>query len=520
MFSTIQNQLDDGVFVFSSIGNVNDWIPFSIPTGYKNISITCIGAGGGGGGAYNANTLTRAGGAGGGSGAITTVTYPLKFIPPTIYLQPGIGGSGGASGATGAAGTTGGNTYVSLSRSQTNASLLSFAQGGGGGGGASSATAATAGTGGTIATVASVPYAVFGNPTFIAGVNGGAGGAGTTGTPSNVTAMASSIVTGGAGGAGAVSNTVPQVGASVTGAGIMPTVEPSAITYANNAVGYYSHVFITNNRYIASTNFESTLTPTTTGDFTIEFWWYHASTGGGRQDLFHLSPSSGFNRIMVIHDGTNLAYATGTTTAAANRIASAQTLASLAFKWNHVALSRVSGTSSLYLNGTRLGTFVDSQTWSSAFKYTSGKDPAGVTYMTGRISNARYLIGTGLYSGTTITVPTSPLTAVNNTKLLVSNDSTTIDNGPNAIALTEFNSVTIDKSNPFNTVFTNLPVNGSFSYKPLSSTGGAGGPSLAYGTSVGGGDGGFGSGGGGSGSGTFGGSGGRGGDGLVILSLW
>lgn len=511
MFNNFQSPQDKGFYTFLNSGPTS-WIPFTIPTSYKNIAITAIGAGGAGGSGYAANTLTRAGGGGGGSGGITTVTYPTKFLPETIYIQPGAGGTTSSS--------SGNATYVSITQSTANAYLLAYASGGSGGTNATSSTAATGGAAGVVATYAGAPYMTMGYATLSAGVAGGVGGSGTNGTPATTSSLSSSILTGGTGGAGMLANTMSFVGGSIIGGdGPLPDVTPSAITFTNTSVGYYAHWF-QGNKYVQTTNFESSLTPTTTGNFTMEIWWYPASTSASRHDLINFQGSSGFNRITVYYDGTNLNYDAGTTAAATTRITSAQSITNLAYKWNHVALSRVSGTTSLYLNGTRLGTFADTLTYTAAFKFTTGRDPNGATYVNGMISNFRYLLGTGLYSGTTITVPTSPLTAIANTVLLTVNDSTTIDNGPNALSMTAFNTPRIDGNNPFSASLNNPPQNGIISYRPLCMTGGIGGPSIASGTVPSGGAGAPGCGGGGGGACTAGGAGGAGGSGLVIISLW
>jgi hypothetical protein len=80
-------------------------------------------------------------------------------------------------------------------------------------------------------------------------------------------------------------------------------------------------------------------------------------------------------------------------------------------QWNHVVLERdASNNNSVYLNGTRviygngalkLGVKVTNE-------FIIGKIERG--NFTGYISNFRLVKGSALYSGTTITVPTSPLT--------------------------------------------------------------------------------------------------------------
>lgn len=114
--------------------------------------------------------------------------------------------------------------------------------------------------------------------------------------------------------------------------------------------------------------------------------------------------------------------------------------------WIHVALSYNSSTSvlSCYVNGTRVTTNTNSNwgdysftTLANGFNFLglNGGSVDGTTSInnasTSGFSNFRFIVGTALYSGTTITVPSVPLTAVTGTKLLLlngQNSSITQDN--------------------------------------------------------------------------------------------
>ena len=109
--------------------------------------------------------------------------------------------------------------------------------------------------------------------------------------------------------------------------------------------------------------------------------------------------------------------------------------------WHHIAIVRSgSGTNnlSLYLNGTR----VDQVTNTATLGGSSGTsrignyaaNPAGG--INGYMSNVRVLKGTALYSGSSLTVPTSALTAITNTKLLTCQSNRFIDNSATGFALT------------------------------------------------------------------------------------
>ena len=135
-----------------------------------------------------------------------------------------------------------------------------------------------------------------------------------------------------------------------------------------------------------------------TGDFTIECWVYPlASTaqrlvfGGG--DLNNLD--IGFNPVNTFqyYDGT----VRDTGISAASR------------QWFHFAVSRISGTTSVYINGTRTNNFSDTSNSSARQVFVAGSN-TGTNPFNGYINDVRIIKGQGIYSGTTITIPNAPLT--------------------------------------------------------------------------------------------------------------
>ena len=88
--------------------------------------------------------------------------------------------------------------------------------------------------------------------------------------------------------------------------------------------------------------------------------------------------------------------------------------------WYHVAISRVSGTTKMFVNGVQAGSsFADSTVYLNGLAAPSiGANGNGSQAFAGYISNVRAVNGTGLYT-TTFTPPTAPLTAVTNTALLL-----------------------------------------------------------------------------------------------------
>jgi alpha-tubulin suppressor-like RCC1 family protein len=200
-----------------------------------------------------------------------------------------------------------------------------------------------------------------------------------------------------------------------------------------------------------------------TGDFTIEFWVF--SCGTGRQDWLNIVNTGNFNRINVYYTGTSIAYDSGTSSAASTRISYTISTASLNNAWHHIALSRVSGSSRLYYDGNQVGsTFADTLNFSdTSMAFWLGKDPAGSTFMTGHISNARVIIGgTGLYSGTTLTIPTTSLTNITNTQMLTCQATTIIDGSTTPLTLTNTGTAIVSKAySPFGTQATILAAQGA-----------------------------------------------------------
>lgn len=94
--------------------------------------------------------------------------------------------------------------------------------------------------------------------------------------------------------------------------------------------------------------------------------------------------------------------------------------------WYHVAISRTSGTSSLFLNGDLIDVFSDTSdyTWTDLVvgrRFTN----LDSSYFNGIISNVRVINGTGLYTGT-FSAPSAQLSATySNTKFLINSQQTT-----------------------------------------------------------------------------------------------
>jgi hypothetical protein len=158
-----------------------------------------------------------------------------------------------------------------------------------------------------------------------------------------------------------------------------------------------------------------------TGDFTIELFIYHNTLNAGGNTIIDFRNAAGntdAGALWKTSGGEFGWYVNGS-----NRVAG-ETVA--AKRWYHLALVRNSGTTSLYVDGTSVGSFSDSFDYATK----SGRafvgalaDGTGTLYLDGFISNLRIIKGTALYTSN-FTPPTRALTNVTNTKLLCCQSTT------------------------------------------------------------------------------------------------
>jgi hypothetical protein len=165
-----------------------------------------------------------------------------------------------------------------------------------------------------------------------------------------------------------------------------------------------------------------------TNDFCLELWVYPTSTGTYRT-IFDLRDSSGDTGgiILGITDANQLYfYYNGN-----YRIGPVGTIPQNT--WTHVALSRASGTTKAFINGTQVGSnYVDFNNYASR-GLRIGADPNGSFAFTGYIDDVRISKGVARYTGTFV-APTTALVGDLDTVLLLhlngTNNSTTfLDDG-------------------------------------------------------------------------------------------
>jgi hypothetical protein len=231
-----------------------------------------------------------------------------------------------------------------------------------------------------------------------------------------------------------------STGATITRNG--NTTQGSFSPYGSN----WSNFFDGNGDYLTAAN--NAALDVGTGAFTIEGWIYRDGTGdadwrivagsvsdagffGGRGTL-----SIGFGRSAVAWDleSTSNVYSLNT--------------------WTHVVYVRNgSGNLAIFANGTRVATTTNSNNYGLNGGLIEVGAEGANQYFGGYISNVRLVKGTAVYDPTesTLTVPTTPLTAVSGTGLLTCQSNRFIDNSSSPKTLTVNGTPSVQRFNPFGT---------------------------------------------------------------------
>jgi hypothetical protein len=184
-----------------------------------------------------------------------------------------------------------------------------------------------------------------------------------------------------------------------------------------------------NNGYLSVTNPMSL----STGDFTVEYFIkYDSAVIGYQPGVALYTPNAGdYNATINIYLEIANYFNVLMTNSAGN---SWQTyvpgndhgpqVAPVANQWNHVAATRSGNTLALYLNGILIGTnsindttIYDVNRVLEIGRYTAF--PGGSLSLYGRIAGLRIVKGAVVYSGSTYTIPTTLLTAISGTELLL-----------------------------------------------------------------------------------------------------
>jgi hypothetical protein len=175
------------------------------------------------------------------------------------------------------------------------------------------------------------------------------------------------------------------------------------------------------------------------GDFEISLFAYWNSVG--TQVLYEGRPGSNGAYPVILTNSSVLIYFVNSV----NAITGPTVVAN---QWYYITVSRVSGTTKMFVNGSQVGSnYTDSTNYA-----TGGTAPwigAGYApgdYMNGYISNLRVVVGSGV---TSQTVPTTPLTAITNTKLLTCQSNRFVDSSASPLAITVNGTPSVQAFSPF-----------------------------------------------------------------------
>lgn len=183
------------------------------------------------------------------------------------------------------------------------------------------------------------------------------------------------------------------------------------------------------------------------GDVTVECWVYFNSVSS-TPHIWSFSESSSIRVTLYVASSVFKLYTTVST--GSDIITSATTLTT--GRWYHVAITKNSGTWTMWLNGVSQGTSTSTNRPYGVNEMlaigTQNYSPGAGDYLNGYISNLRAVSNTAVYTST-FTPPTAPLTAIANTSLLTCQSNRFIDNSTNAFTITKFGDAKITSVEPF-----------------------------------------------------------------------
>ena len=157
-----------------------------------------------------------------------------------------------------------------------------------------------------------------------------------------------------------------------------------------------------------------------TGDFTIEWWQYLTSLDRFAIDL--RNGSNGAKILLYSYPSDGSADDLYLWVNSANRITASNCLS--ANQWQHIALVRESGTTSIYVDGTQEGSTYSDSTDYQHDQIRIWHNSIGAENYTppGYVDEFRISKGFARYSGASLTVPTSAFTKDEHTHLLIHGD--------------------------------------------------------------------------------------------------
>lgn len=203
---------------------------------------------------------------------------------------------------------------------------------------------------------------------------------------------------------------------------VTPNGEVSPRPFSPYGGGAYSNFFDGSGDYLTATN--SSAFYLSTGNFTVEAWLYKSASGTGiivGQTQNSGAPYNGW--LMYVTSGNLIRFE------GSNGVSIQSTGTFPLNQWVHVAAVRVGSTTTLYMDGSAVGTGSVSITdFSGVLTIGQYTTPVGGSEWNGYISNLRIVKGTAVYTSN-FTPPTQPLQNITNTSLLTCQSNRFIDNG-------------------------------------------------------------------------------------------
>ena len=222
--------------------------------------------------------------------------------------------------------------------------------------------------------------------------------------------------------------------------------------------GYWSSYFSGTNKISIANNAALNLS---NSDFTIECWMYLASSPTVDARVFEKSVTS--TEIQMIVKATTRLVNFQYTTNGINIFGFTSVSAVPVNTWTHVAVTRNGSTWTIWINGVADVTYTSSNTiWSGTEVLLIANRNGGDRVFPGYLSNLRIVKGTSVYNST-FTPPTTPLTAITNTSLLILQSYRYVDNSSNNFALTLTGTPPVTAFSPFapTTAYSTSTVGGS-----------------------------------------------------------
>ena len=161
--------------------------------------------------------------------------------------------------------------------------------------------------------------------------------------------------------------------------------------------GEQSVFFGTNQRlYIGDSTAGDAAIDVGTGDYTYEFWFYNTGNANNYPYIIDSGASGNSGSVYIdVPNSSRLIFHGGVAGGPSNAVFATSTSLNT---WYHVAISRSSGTTSCYLNGTRGAVVTDNGNYNNQTYFLAGGFIENNDYnFTGNISNLRIIKGSGIY---------------------------------------------------------------------------------------------------------------------------